>query len=590
MDSKRFAILANGPSLATSLVTRVVADLRSHGFEVESFEDVPSLKVAVAMQQIPDAVVVCLLEGTPWPTAQLKEFWDSLERLPTVAMLVKDAVPASFAFLDPRLVIRQGESHLPLMSLVDSAGFGFAMEEASVIPNLSLDSHEPVVDDSGLSLSAVSLPAVETNELGVSSSFMSSGPSDGGAVSISLHSSTKSEYKGIGDLGELDQVMSLSTLPDEPNFASSSLSFSGLEEKDLMAVVDQSPSMPVSSLSPSEPEIDLGADVLSLSVGDSVAAPASINLQAGQSASQTKVDPDWNLDDDVAKIHVPVDTNAANPLAGQSKYLGVDSLIDDSQSSSPSPSSWAALDGPSIAEAHIDDFPAHASSGAASSGSPAASSEEVQTLRKYAALKEREVREKDSSLQIIRGQLEQLQKKYTRSEDERRRVLMNLQDLETVKRTLESSVDQNKHNIEKLETIHHEEIRALQLRLDNAQFLAQKSERKLDEFRERVKEDILKIRLHERELANKLDLQKRDAEALLAAKDERLLQQKREIDRLEFEISNLKERLVDETQRSEERVGRLMRAVQSLKLAQGLLESMEEEVLPNSGNGGREAA
>ena len=78
-------------------------------------------------------------------------------------------------------------------------------------------------------------------------------------------------------------------------------------------------------------------------------------------------------------------------------------------------------------------------------------------------------------------------------------------------------------------------------------------------------------------MASRLEIQKRDAEALLSAKDERLLNQKRDIDRLEFDIDSLRERLLDDINRSDERRKRIARALQSLKLAQSVLSGLDEE-------------
>ncbi len=211
-----------------------------------------------------------------------------------------------------------------------------------------------------------------------------------------------------------------------------------------------------------------------------------------------------------------------------------------------------------------------------------AKTDELATVKRYAAIKEREVRERDSTVEALRKQLALSQSRLNASESERRRLSIKLSEAETTIRTFQDKLDSHQHHLSSSEATHRQEFQSLQLRFDNAQFLASKAQRKLEEFRDRVRADILKIRMRERELANRLELQKRDAEALLSAKDERLLQQKREIDRLEFELDTLKERLIDETAKAEERVGRLLRAVQSLKLAQGILSGMEEEVTPAS--------
>jgi len=214
--------------------------------------------------------------------------------------------------------------------------------------------------------------------------------------------------------------------------------------------------------------------------------------------------------------------------------------------------------------------------------SPMSSSSDTSTLQKYAALKEREAREKEATIQVLKGQVAKLDTKLSRSEAERRRLTLSSDEMKTQLSALEENLSQKQFHIQKVESTHHEEMRGLSLRLDNAIFQASKAQNKLEEFRERVRSDFMKIRAQERELFNKLELQKRDAEALLASKDEQLLNQKREIDRLQYETETLRERLMEETEKAEERASRLTRAVQSLRLANDMLSGLTEEVLPTA--------
>lgn len=220
--------------------------------------------------------------------------------------------------------------------------------------------------------------------------------------------------------------------------------------------------------------------------------------------------------------------------------------------------------------------------------------DDLKTLQRYAALKERESREKEAALRALGRQLDQIRDRLSKSEGERRRLQMEVHEGDSRRRAAEDERDQLKHHLAKLEATHQEELREFQLRLDSVQYQANRAEKKLEDFRERVRTDIQKIRSRERELTNRLELQKRDAEALLSAKDERLLQQKREIDRADFEIDQLRERLLEQTQKAEDRVSRLSRASKALKMAQGMLSSIDDEVLPSvaggGGNGGGEEA
>jgi hypothetical protein len=211
---------------------------------------------------------------------------------------------------------------------------------------------------------------------------------------------------------------------------------------------------------------------------------------------------------------------------------------------------------------------------------------DAEILKRYATIKEREVRERDVNVQVVKKQLEKISKEHEISEKERRNLQIRYDEMYATLKSLEDLRDKQQHLMRKLEMQHAEDLKALQARLESAQYQSQKAERKFEEFRDRVKSDLLKIRSRERELASKLELQKRDAEALLLGKDERLLAQKRDIDRLEFEIQNLKERMIEETEKAEERAGKLTRALQSLRMAQGMLSGIDEEVLPGAKPGG----
>jgi chromosome segregation ATPase len=204
-------------------------------------------------------------------------------------------------------------------------------------------------------------------------------------------------------------------------------------------------------------------------------------------------------------------------------------------------------------------------------------------LQKYAAIKEREAREKEATIQVLKGQLAKMETKLTRSESERRRLTLENDELKTQMSTIEEELSQKKFYLQKVEAQHQEELRGINMRLDNAIFQANKAQNRLEDFRERVRNDFVKIRAQERELFNKLELQKRDAEALLASKDEQLLNQRREIDRLQYELETLQEKMMEETERAEERASRLSRALQSLKLATDMLSGLTEEVLPSAG-------
>jgi hypothetical protein len=341
--------------------------------------------------------------------------------------------------------------------------------------------------------------------------------------------------------------------------------------------------------------------------------PTKIAAQISEDATQVGVDlglaigaADADVEahetEDATRLGAPVEAqDPVVPVADEATRLAVaDPMASVAKSSakSPPPKSQALSHSDSTRLQSLEELPSVSFTGQGFGGlssiGPAAGSgmsevplndEGSETLRRYAALKEREARERENALRVVTSQMAQLKSKLGDSEKERRRLSLALDESDVARRTLEDFKAQAQHQQSRSEAAHQEELRAVQARLDNALFQANRSERKLEEFRERVKQDILQIRLRERELANKLELQKRDAEALLTAKDERLLQQRRELDRLEYEVQLLRERIVEETEKAEDRAARLSRALTSLKLAQGMLSGMHEEVIPQDNPG-----
>ncbi|MEZ4814536.1 MAG: hypothetical protein R3A80_04930 [Bdellovibrionota bacterium] len=211
--------------------------------------------------------------------------------------------------------------------------------------------------------------------------------------------------------------------------------------------------------------------------------------------------------------------------------------------------------------------------------SPSVSSEDMEVLKRYSSIKERELRESQAAAEALRRQIKYFDERLKKSEEERRKLILKLEETDNELRTVADKKDENRAQLKGIESRYEEKIKELSVQLESAQFQAGKLDKKLIDFRERVRNDLQKIRSRERELASRLEIQKRDAEALLSAKDERLLNQKREMDRLEFDLDAFKERLMEEASKSEERRKRVGRALQSLKLAQSILSGLEEDVM-----------
>lgn len=94
----------------------------------------------------------------------------------------------------------------------------------------------------------------------------------------------------------------------------------------------------------------------------------------------------------------------------------------------------------------------------------------------------------------------------------------------------------------------------------------------VNKVKERVRVDIRRIRVREKELAGQLEILKKDSAALLQARDEKILELKRKIDLLEYNMELVQEQYQRERQSSEDLRGRLKDAAQAMRKAGGLLE------------------
>jgi chromosome segregation ATPase len=205
------------------------------------------------------------------------------------------------------------------------------------------------------------------------------------------------------------------------------------------------------------------------------------------------------------------------------------------------------------------------------------SSNQVDLLKKYISLKEAEVRdakEQQKQYQTFTKRLSaQLEKLTARHRD-------SLTDLEGTKRR-EEALSQE---VESLKDKHEAELSILKNDLDDklqragdvksqANQLAQKRE----EWKDKVKDDLKRIKLKERELENKYELLKRDTQALLDSKDKHVLELKKKNDALDLELESFEERLRRANSILAAINSKKKRLIETMKLALSLLEQIDSE-------------
>jgi hypothetical protein len=94
----------------------------------------------------------------------------------------------------------------------------------------------------------------------------------------------------------------------------------------------------------------------------------------------------------------------------------------------------------------------------------------------------------------------------------------------------------------------------------------------VNKVKDRVRVDIRRIRVREKELEGQLEILKKDSGALLQARDEKIQELKRRIDILEFNMELVQEQYEKERKSTDELKMKLRDAAQAMKQANGFLE------------------
>ncbi len=136
-----------------------------------------------------------------------------------------------------------------------------------------------------------------------------------------------------------------------------------------------------------------------------------------------------------------------------------------------------------------------------------------------------------------------------------------------------------KKRVDKIRVMEHEVTKAVQ---------------ETEKLKERVRQDIRKIRTREKELENRLEIMKRDSEALLAARETKIVELKRKLDLTEFNMDILQDQFEKEKRLSANLREKLAKAAQVVRVAGGLLHPNEHmdlsDILPDESKADKTSA
>lgn len=202
----------------------------------------------------------------------------------------------------------------------------------------------------------------------------------------------------------------------------------------------------------------------------------------------------------------------------------------------------------------------------------AAQSPDIETLRKYLMLREQDVVALSAQLKSAHEHIRDVESKL---EMERASAAELVHLLKESKQRVEDVEREIQAKDEGFEQEANELRFQLKARTDKVKVLEIKVRESMDSMealKERVRVDIRKIRVREKELENRLEIQKRDAEALIVGRENKIVELKRKLDLLEFNMDLLQEQLAREKDSNSDLKKKLFRVSQAMKVAGGLIE------------------
>lgn len=205
---------------------------------------------------------------------------------------------------------------------------------------------------------------------------------------------------------------------------------------------------------------------------------------------------------------------------------------------------------------------------------------DAEVLKKYLSMREQE--------------LEHSLREKARLERNHEKISAELEALKVEVRDLERKRQEAEGKAERIEKRNHEQDKQLVETRERAgmekESLLERIkllERELEESRgrygslkDRVRRDIRKIQTREKELETRLELLKRDSETLIGERDRQVLELRRKIDALEFDLDLIQDRKIQAENNANRYVDKLARVARTLDLAVAMLaedEPAEEE-------------
>ncbi len=280
-------------------------------------------------------------------------------------------------------------------------------------------------------------------------------------------------------------------------------------------------------------------------------------LSTNEPEKKLNVEPSLSLEDGQKEVHEP-----SSILASESEEVNKESSIEE------------LFDLANKEEIPIEPLDSNLENNISSTFAPS-NHDNLATLKNYIVLKEKEVED----LKEQQKQYQNVLLKLKRTHSELNQTNMDLQhELEAAKTNEQLIKTDQVHLREK----HENEIAILkndfeQQQQQNGFFQEQLQDlnRQKNIWKEKISDDLKKIKIKEKELENRYELLKKDTETLLDSKDQQILELKKKSDAFELELESLEERLRSEYAILNSINSKKRRLIETLKLAISLLEQLD---------------
>jgi hypothetical protein len=145
---------------------------------------------------------------------------------------------------------------------------------------------------------------------------------------------------------------------------------------------------------------------------------------------------------------------------------------------------------------------------------------------------------------------------------------------------LTTQVHEFKNDRDSLEQSFKNEMQLIRNQFHRKDNELQKAQMKIDELDSRLKFDMKKIRIRERELENRLELIRAEKNALVKSKDEQILDLRRKMDQVQLEVESYRQKCVELNKALDVNQDSFKRTTRALRLAMANLELQDENKIP----------